>query len=143
MEHNREIKITIVALLAYFVFGMLIWQPLIGDKFWAYEPVRQTLAWVVAFAGITWAYYKGSREWYYTISLHLANYLIFVMFVDSINITMVYIEYFPNVLKANAVLNSGKTYLDLALCSGIYAVINFVFFCLVMPNVPDWLCKSK
>jgi len=143
MQKNTEIKITVAILLSYFVFGMLIWQPVIGDYFWVYEPVRQTLAWVIVFSGITWAYYNGAREWYYTICLHLANYLIFVMFLDSINITMAYIEYFPNVLKANAILNEGKTHFDLALFSGIYAVLNFILFVLILPRVPDWLSKDK
>jgi len=130
------------SLIIYSVLGIFVWRPIVGDaRFYIYEDLRQIIAWVIVCFWVTISYYGGLKVWWKTICVHLFNYWIFFGFLDSINIAMVYTKHFPSQSLGNEELNDGLMYIDLFTCSSVYVVVNLIVFCLIMPNVPNWLKK--
>lgn len=141
MPINKEIKLLILSLLSYSFAGIFLWQHIIGDRFYIYEDLRQAIAFAIISFWLTIAYYKGIKEWYYTLALHLWNWFVFCAVVDGINIAMVYNDTYPSQSAGNAILNDGLVYFNLLTCTGIYIMINLVIFVLIAPNIPRWLHK--
>lgn len=141
MSKNPEIKYLVVCLLAYSLGGIFIWQHIIGDRFYVYEDLRHAIGLFIVSFWLTLAYERGIKEIGYTIALHLWNWFVFCAVIDGINVAIVYNQTFPSQVEGNKILNQNLVYFDLMICGGIWAVINLIFFCILLPKIPEWLHK--
>lgn len=144
IANDKRIYALIACLLSYGLAGIFVFQHLVDEsKHYIYEDVHQATGVAIISIWLTWAYYKGITFWTWTLGLHLWNWFAFCMLIDSINCAIVYNEYFPYEFKANKALNDNLVYFNAMLCGGVLAVINFVIFCLIAPNIPRWLHSDK
>lgn len=141
MRKNLEIKTLIIAMLTYYLAVVFVLFPIIQEEHYAWKDLTDTGYWVVVLTWLNICYWRGQKDWYYSISLNMLNWFCFVSLIDAIYCNSVYSS-FVTKHEADMYLDQSIELVNWSVLGGVWAVFNIIFFCIIMPNLPRFLNKE-